>query len=149
MKKRYVLNLTEAERDGLEQVAEDGKKWPEKARRARMLLLADDCLTDAEICEEVGVGRATVERVRKRAASEGIAAALQRKPQSSPSRKPVLDGRAEAELITIACSCPPEGRSRWTLQLLTDRMVELEVVETVSVSTVGRRLKKTSSNPGE
>lgn len=146
--KRYVLNLTEDERAALEEVAAQGKRSREKARRALILLLADDCLTDQEIVEELGVGVATVERVRKRACVEGIAAALERKPQKSPSRKPVLDGRAEAELVTLACSSPPDGRTRWTLSLLADKLVELEVVESVSKTTVQRRLKKTESNRG-
>lgn len=146
--KRYVLNLTEEERAALEEVAAREKRSPEKARRARILLLADDCLTDEEICEELSVGSATVQRVRKRAAEDGIVAALERKPQKSPSRKPVLDGRAEAQLVTLACSSPPEGHTRWTLCLLADRLVELDVVETVSVTTVHRRLKKTRSSLG-
>lgn len=146
--KRYILNLTEDERAGLEDVALQGKKWPKKSQRARILLLADDCLTDEEICEELGAGRATVERVRKRAALDGIQAALERKPQQRPSRERTLDGRAEAHLIRLACGPAPEGRNRWTLSLLADKLVELEIVESVSATTVYRTLKKTRSNPG-
>jgi len=145
--KRYILNLTEEEREALKQVAEAGSKWPEKAKRARTLLLADEGQTDEEICEQVGVVRATVERVRKRACLEGIEAALLRKPQCCPSRKPVLDGKAEAYLVTIACSSPPEGRARWTATLLAERMVELEIVPSVSETTVRRRLKKNCIKP--
>jgi transposase len=147
--KLYVLNLTEDERAALELLADREKKSPEKAKRARILLLADDCLTDSEICDDLQVGPATVQRVRRRAVLEGIQAAFERKPQASPSRKPVLDGRAEAELVTLACSKPPKGRARWTMSLLADKLVELEVVESVSVSTVQRRLKKTRSSLGE
>jgi transposase len=146
--KRYILNLTEDERVGLEDVAAQHRKWPKKAQRARILLLADDCLTDEEICEDLNVGRATVERVRKRASQEGINVALERKPQQRPSRQRTLDGRAEAHLVRLACSPAPEGRSRWTLSLLADKLVELEIVESVSVTTVYRTLKKTRSSPG-
>jgi transposase len=147
--KRYVLNLTDDERAALEVVAAREQRSREKGRRARILLLADECLTDEEICEELNVGSATVQRVRKRACLEGISAALERKPQAAPPRKPVLDGRAEAQLVTLACSSPPDGRARWTLTLLAERLVQLEVVEAVSVSTVRRRLKKTASSRGE
>lgn len=140
--KRYVLNLTENERAGLEQVVAAERGSAEKARRARILLLADDCLTDEEICEELDVGSTTVQRVRKRAVLEGIKAAFERKPQASPSRLPVLDGRAEAELVKLACSPPPPGRARWTISLLADKLIELEVVESVGKTSVQRRLKK-------
>jgi len=146
--KRYIVNLTEDERAGLEDVVGSAKKWPEKARRARVLLLADDGMTDAEICEESGAGLRTVERVRKQAAEEGIKAALERKPQERPSRERTLDGRAEAQLVRLSCSPAPEGRSRWTLSLLADKVVELEIVESVSVTTICRTLKKTRSSPG-
>jgi transposase len=116
--------------------------------RAGILLKADEGLTDAEIAEDLGVGTATVERIRKRAVLEGIAAALERKKQDTPSRKPRLDGRAEARLVQLACSQPPEGHARWTLTLLGDKLVELNVVESVSRTTIHRRLKKTASSRG-
>jgi transposase len=84
----------------------------------------------------------------KKTRSAGIAETLDRKPQEHPSRPPKLDGASEAKLVQIACSEPPEGRSRWTLALLADRLVELRVFESVSKSTIRRGLKKTTSRPG-
>jgi transposase len=94
------------------------------------------------------VSVATVERVRQRFVEEGLEAALTRKPQARPSRERTLDGRAEARLIALACSAPPDGRKRWTLRLLADRLVELEVVEAVCPETVRQTLKKTTSSRG-
>jgi hypothetical protein len=112
------------------------------------MLRADEGLTDAEIAEDVGGAIATVERVRKRAVLEGLEAVLERKKPDAPPRKPVLDGRGEAELVRLACSDPPEGQARWTLTLLADRLVELKVVDSVSRTTIHRRLKKTTSSRG-
>ncbi len=103
-----------------------------KRPRALILLRADDELTDAEIAEELEVGRATVERVRRRCVERGIAACLDRKPQERPSIPRKFDGAAEARLVQIACGPPPAGRTRWTLSLLGDRLVELRVFEAVS-----------------
>ena len=86
----------------------------------------------------------TVGRVRQRFVEQGLEAALVRKPQDRPSRQRTLDGRAEARLIALACSAPPEGRKEWTMQLLADRLVELEVVHSISDETVRRALKKPS-----
>jgi hypothetical protein len=145
---RYLVGLTPDERAGLEQLLDRGRLSKLKAQRARILLLMDCDLTDSEIAEELECGRNTVWRIRKRAVLEGVAAALERKKQVAPSRRPVLDGRGEAHLVKLACSKPPEGRGRWTLSLLADKLVELEVVESVSVTTVHRRLKKTRLNRG-
>jgi transposase len=97
----------------------------------------------ARIAEALGCGRRTVERVRQRLVEEGLEAALHHKPQARPSVAPKLDGAAEARLIALACSQPPDGRGGWTLQLLADKLVELRVVESVSYETVRRVLKKT------
>jgi transposase len=94
----------------------------------------------------VDVSADTIGRVRQRFVEEGLEAALVRKKQERPSRGRALDGRAEARLIALACSAPPTGRKAWTLRLLADRLVELEVVETVSHETVRRVLKKTNSS---
>jgi len=148
--KRYIVNLTPEERAGLEQLCSGGKTAALTVQRAQILLRADDGLTDEEIVQELDVGRATVERVRQRCVMEGLSRALERKRQDQPSRLPKLDGAAEARLVQLACSTPPEGRSRWTLHLLCDQLVELGVVESISHSTVHRRLeKRTSSNRGE
>jgi transposase len=119
-----------------------------KRQRASILLKADEGLTDQEIADELEVGVVTVERVRKRCCERGIEATLDRKPQDNPSRPRKLDGVSEARLVQIACSPPPKGRARWTISLLADRLVELEVFETVSASTVQRGLKKMRSSPG-
>ena len=145
---RYIVNLTADERAGLEDLLGRKRLGKQKRQRARILLLADCDLTDGEIAEELECGRNTAWRIRRRAVLEGIPAALERKKQVAPSRKPVLDGRGEAHLVKLACSEPPEGQARWTLTLLADKLVELEVVETVSVTTVHRRLKKTRSSLG-
>ena len=145
---KYTLNLTADERAVLTQLSENARAAAEKRKRALIMLRADEGLTDAEITEDVGGAIATVERVRKRAVLEGLEAVLERKQPAAPPRKPVLDGRGEAELVRLACSDPPEGQARWTLTLLADRLVELEVVDSVSKTTIHRRLKKTTSSPG-
>jgi transposase len=148
MVKRYIVNLTRAEREGLELLVKRARVSGLKRQRASILLKADDDLTDGEIAEELGVGRATVERVRQRCVERGIEACLERKPQENPSRSRKLDGAAEARLAQIACSDAPNGRSRWTLSLLADELVELKVFESVSISTIQRGLKKTTSSRG-
>jgi transposase len=117
---QYIINLSKEERLGLEELLARKRLSPLKAQRIRVLLKADDGLTDSEVAEEVGVGTASVERIRKRAVLEGVEAALDRRPQKGISRAPKLDGRAEAHLVTLACSEPPQGFSRWTLAMLGD-----------------------------
>jgi transposase len=130
-----------------------GKAAAKKLAHARILLKADAApggpnWTDERIAQAVEVSTDTVARVRQRFVEHGLEAALVRKQQDRPSRQPVLDGRAEARLIALACSAPPEGRPEWTMQLLADRLVELKVVDTVSDETVRRALKKTRSSRG-
>jgi len=146
--KRYILNLTDDERSGLEDIVQRNRVSKLKLQRAQILLKSDEGLTDAEICDDLGVGSATVERVRKRAVLDGIEAALDRKKATRFSRPRKLDGRAEAHLAALACSEPPNGAPRWTLSLLGDRMVELRIVDEISRSTVQRSLKKTRSSRG-
>lgn len=147
MKKRYVVNLTEEERAWLEDLcASRASKL--KRQRARVLLTVDEGATDEEVADAVGVDVATVERIRKRCVLEGLEAALERKKQAVPSRQRVLDGRAEAKLVQLACSEPPPGRNRWTIVLLAEKLVELEIVDAVSATTVQRTLKKTRRNLG-
>ena len=145
---KYTLNLTADERASLTELATKKHVSALRRQRALIMLKADDGLVDEEIVEETGAGIATVERVRKRAVFDGVVAALERRKQKNPSRPPTLDGRAEAQLVQLACTEPPDGQSRWTLSLLAGKLVELEVVDTVSRTTVHRRLKKTSSNRG-
>ena len=152
MRKRYRVTLTESERDDLRKLVRVGKAAAQKLVRARILLLADQseggaAKSDPEIVESLGCGRASVERVRKRFVEEGPEAVLHPQPsQRVYERK--MDGQAEAQLIALACSAAPEGRARWTLRLLGDRMVALEHVESVSFETVRRVLKKTNLSLG-
>jgi transposase len=148
-KKKYV-DLTEEEREELETLISLGADSARKLTRARILLKADKGWTDEAIADVLDVGRATVERVRKRFVEwGGISAIERRKPRRRYERK--LDGKAEAHLIALACSAPPEGRDRWTLRLLAERVVQLEQVDIESVSheTVRQVLKKTSLNLGD
>jgi len=152
MKKKYIVTLAQEERRRLREMVSRGKAAARKLMHARILLKADvsegaPALDDAAIAQEVEAGRATVERVRKEFVEEGLDAALdRRKPRRQYRRK--LDGDGEAHLIALACSRAPEGRSRWTLRLLADRMVALEHVEAVSYETVHRVLKKTNLSLG-
>lgn len=148
MKKRYIVNLTRDEREVLTQLVKKQRVSGFKRQRAQILLKADDDLTDQEIADELEVGLVTVERVRKRCIERGVQACLERKPQENPSRPRKLDGAAEAQLVRLACSSPPAGRSRWTLSLLADGLIELKVFDTVSKSTIQRGLKKMNSSPG-
>ena len=147
--KKYRVTLTAEERRGLQDLIAAGKAAAQKLAHARILLKADaapggPAWTDERIAEAVEVSCATVERVRQRFVEQGLEAALVRKPQDRPSRLPKLDGRAEAHLGALACSKPPEGRAEWTMQLLADKLVELEVVDSISDETVRRTLQKTS-----
>ena len=129
-----------------------GKAAARTLTHARILLKADEGdagprLTDDEIALDLDVNRSTVERVRVRCVEEGVEAALRPRPsrQLHPRK---LDGVQEAHLIALACSPVPKGRARWSLRLLADKLVELEVVEDISYETVRQTLKKTNSNPG-
>ena len=151
MAKKYLVTLTPEERQWLTALLSAGKRSALTLTRARVLLKADQAAggpawEDAEIAQALDCGLRTVERVRQRFVDRGLEAALGRKPQDRPSRERKLDGRAEARLIALACSPPPRGRARWTLKLLADRLVELEVFESVSDETVRRVLKKTNSS---
>lgn len=149
MKKRWIVNLTAAEREGLRQLVTRERVSALKRQRAHIILKADEGLTDEEIAEDLEVGLATVERIRKRCCERGIEACLDRKHQENPSRPRKLDGASEAQLVRLACSEAPEGRSRWTLTLLADRLVELKIFDAVSKSTIQRGLKKMRSSLGK
>ena len=143
MEKRYIVNLTEDEREQLNRIVSRERVAARKRERALILLLADDGWTDSEISKKVDKHIRTVERVRQRCCERGVVAALDRKKQENPSRPKKLDGAAEARLAALACGPPPEGHAVWTITLLADKLVELEVVESVSRTTVHRALKKT------
>lgn len=151
--RKYVLELKLWERRDLERITSTGRSAACKISRAHILLKTDrgehgPAWTDARIAEALSVSERTVENVRKRAVEEGPMAALERKPRERPPVDPKLDGEGEARLTALACSTPPEGCARWSLRLLADKMVELEVVEAVSHETVRRTLKKTRSSHG-
>jgi transposase len=151
--KKYKVTLTAEERQQLHELISAGKASAKKLTHARILLKADaapggPAWSDSRIAEAAEVNVATVERVRQRFVEQGLEAALVRKKQDRPSRERKLDGAAEARLVALACARPPDGRACWTMQLLADKLVELEVVDAVSDETVRRTLKKTRSSPG-
>jgi len=151
--KKYKVTLTYDERQQLQEMIAAGKAAAKKLAHARILLKADEAeggpaWSDSVIAEAVEVNPDTVARVRERFVEQGLEAALVRKKQEKPSREPVLDGRGEAKLISLACSTPPDGRQEWTMQLLADRLVELKIVDSISDETVRRTLKKTRSSRG-
>lgn len=144
---KYAVELTDDERAEVEMFLQRGEQPVRATRRARILLMADDGLVDREIAEALGCAKGTVFEVRKRYTKRGIDAVNRKSPDRTYERK--LDGEDEARLIALACSDPPEGRSRWTLRLLADALVELEEIEFDSIAheTVRTTLKKTNSNP--
>ncbi len=149
---KYIVRLTIEERDTLESLLAEKRTAADKLLRARMLLKANvgqggPGWNDEKIAEAFEVGTSTVHRLRQRLVEDGFDAALVRKPRLR-QRPPKLDGEKEARLVALACSSPPEGRARWTLQLLADKLVELQVVDSISDETVRLRLKKTRSSRG-
>ena len=140
MNKKYVVDLTEEERAALHALTSKGTIGVRRYKRARALLGADAGETDAVIAARVGLHPVTLERLRKRLVEEGLEAALAERPR--PGARRALGGRQEAHLLALACTTPPGGRKRWTMQLLADRLVELRVVERVSDETVRRALKR-------
>ena len=144
-KKKYLVTLSDMERDTLEHLVRSGQHATRKVTRARILLKAAAGWDDAAIARAFDVGRATVERTRQRFVEEGLGA-LEERPR--PGKQPKLDAKAEARLIAEACSAAPEGRQRWTLQLLADRVVALGLVESYSYESVRRVLKKAPSSRG-
>ena len=149
---RYSVRLTLAERQGLIELVTTGKRAASIITRARILLKADvgregESWDDEQIAEAFDTSLSTIHRVRQAFVEEGLEESLYRKkPTGRQYRK--LDGDQEAHLIAVACSKAPEGRSRWTLRLLADRLVELQVVESVSPECVRTTLKKTTSSRG-
>ena len=144
--KTHEVRLSDDERMRLVGFTTTGIAAAREIRRARILLLADEGRLDAGIAAAVGCCVATVERVRKRCAAEGVEAALVDRPR--PGAAPLLDGTAEVVWVALACADPPGERETWTMQLLADRLVALDVVDRISDETVRRTLKKTSSSRG-
>jgi transposase len=146
MQKRWLVDLSEAERAELEALTRRGKAPARKIAHARVLLLAAEGLTDGEIAAATGRSRSLVERTRKRFVLSGFEAALWDKPR--PGGVPKLDERGRATLIALACANPPHGRTCWTMQLLANELVIRQVVPSISDETVRRELKKTASSRG-
>ena len=144
--KKYKVTLTKEERGELVALVSKGKGKARKLKRAHILLMADESQAnggwkDAEIAKALSVGVRTVERIRQKCVEQGIEAALNH-TRPRKTRRKILDGEAEARLVQLACSQAPEGRETWSLQLLADKLVELQVVEKVSRETVRTTLKK-------
>ncbi len=141
-RKKHVVNLSDEEKSELETFISTGEHRAEDITRARILLKADEGLTDPAICEHLGCSISTPYRTRKAYSQRGLAALHRRKPDRD--YEPKLDGRGEAHLVALACSEPPTGRTRWTYQLLADRLVTLQEIDLESISreTVRQRLKK-------
>jgi transposase len=149
MNKKYVVRLSGEERERLRRLVSVGKTAARKVLHGRILLQADQGSdgpgwSDERIAEAFSAHLRTIAGVRQRLVEQGLEAALNRKKREHPPCPPKLDGKVEARLIALCCGEPPEGRMRWTLQLLADKLVELKVVESVSYETVRRALKKTS-----
>jgi hypothetical protein len=145
MNKKYIVRLSEEERRQLTELTRKGKVAAYKIRHAHILLQADvqgPAWTDQRIAESLSVHVNTVLGVRQRLVEQGLEAALNRKKQAHPSRAPRLDGEGEARLIALRCSAPPAGHARWTLRLLADQAVALEIVTAISHETVRQALKK-------
>jgi hypothetical protein len=144
--------LSSGERERLEALIRKGKSPAQRLLKARILLKADvseagEGWSDSRIVAALETSASMVYRVRKQLVEEGLEAVLSRKQRATPAVAPIFDGEKEAKLIALACSKPPQGRARWTLRLLERKVVELEIVERASDSTIGRVLKKHSQAP--
>jgi hypothetical protein len=150
--KKYVVRLSGEERERLETLIRKGKSPAHRLLKARILLKADvsegrDGWSDSQITKALETTPSMVHRVRKQLVEEGFDAVLSRKQRAMPAVARIFDGEKEAKLIALACSKPPKGRAHWTLRLLENKVVELNIVDRASDSTIGRALKKTFSNP--
>ena len=149
--KKYVVKLTGDERRHLHELIRTGKRSAQLLMKARILLKADtssagEGWSDSQIVKALETSLATVCRTRQQLVEEGFKAALTRKHRATSARARIFDGEKEAKLIALACSAPPLGRAKWTLRLLEDKVVELNIVERASDNTIGRTLKKTFSS---
>jgi hypothetical protein len=150
--KKYVVRLSGEERERLEEVIRKGKSSAQRLLKARVLLKADvsesgEGWSDSRIIDALETSASMVYRVRKQLVEEGFEEVLSRKQRATPAVQRIFDGEKEAKLIALACSKPPPGRARWTLRLLENKVVELNIVDRASDSTIGRTLKKTFSSP--
>jgi hypothetical protein len=145
---KYIVKLTEAERTSLQVLLNKGKNPAKRLLKARILLKADaselgESWSDGQIVKALDTNETMVWRVRRQFVEEGLEAVLSRKQRANPAITPIFDGEKQARLTALACSTPPDGRARWTLRLLEDKVVELGIVERASDNTIGRVLKKT------
>jgi hypothetical protein len=150
MKQRYFVNLTEDERRELKLIVKKGQTPVSRLKHAQILLNADQNgpnKTDQEIAEYINCHPQTVFNTRKKYCENGLDSALDRKHREKPPIEPIIDGKKEAQLIALACGEPPDGHSRWTFKLLSERMVELEIIDSVSPKTIERVLKKRTKTP--
>ncbi len=150
-RKTYVVELSSDERERLEALISKGKATAKAILKARILLKADQgplgpSWTDDRMVEALDTNPSMVIRVRRQLVEEGMTAVLGRKKRLTPPIQPSFDGEAQARLIALACSEPPAGHARWSIRLLADKVVQLEIVERAHFNTVGRALKKTISN---
>jgi transposase len=146
MAEKYIVNLSAEERGHLQELTRKGTVVARKATRAHILLHADEGATDEAIAHALHVGVSTVHRTRQRCVEEGVEAALQERPRPGARRK--LDGKQEAYLVALACSDPPQGHACWTMRLLADTLVDLEMVPFLSDETVRRLLANSRSSRG-
>lgn len=146
MAKRYRVTLTARERQRLEDLTRKGKASVRMVRRARTLLLAADEERDEDIAKALRIGISTVERTRKRCVEEGLEASLRERPR--PGARPKLGPKERAYVVALACTKPPEGRHRWSMQMLADRLIELELVPDITDEAIRLLLKRTSSSRG-
>jgi hypothetical protein len=149
--KKFIVELDAAERERLNSLISKGKAPAKTILKARILLKADQAeggpgWLDAEIVEALDTNLTMVSRVREKLVTEGLDAVLTRKKRETPPVPPIFDGEAQAKLTTLACSEPPPGFARWTIRLLAEHVVERRIVEAAHFNTVGRALKKTTSN---
>jgi hypothetical protein len=147
MQKKFIVRLTDAERNTLQDVIQRLNGSSQKVRRAQILLKADadgPAWTDQRIADAFGCRRQTVENVRQRLVTEGFEATLNGKRPEAPPRAPLLDGEQQAKLIALRLGPPPKGFANWSLRLLAEKVVELSIVESISHETVRRTLKKTA-----
>src|SRR5256714_9750559 len=149
--KKYVVRLNGDEREQLAALTRKGRGPAQRLMKARILLKADaseagEGWSDNQIIEALETSASMVYRVRKQLVEDGLKAVLSRKPRAAPAVPKIFDGEKEAKLIALACSQPPKGRARWTLRLFEDKVVELNIVDRTSDSTIGRTFKQTFSN---
>lgn len=144
MKKRIRIQLKDKDRNQLKTIISKGREKARKITRCRILLLSDKKEPNSKIAKILDVALPTIRRIQQRYVEDNLDAAIEER--SRPGKPPKFSGKQQAKITALACSTPPEGRSRWTLRLLADKVVELELVDDISHKTIGEILKKTNLN---